>query len=272
MGARRSSTSTLRTCRANSWSSIRTWCVNSSVETPEFTRSTARTSSTTSDLRRGWRGRLKAHVKNQHGTSWTVSQSISPSRTSIYEIFEARLLRIANPIVQRGKLAQSRDMRRRIPRAIREKQYSEVSSLFGRKTTLLKVSRRASTKDAGLRKLLPQGGRLRGTLKGKVFSATARRRSDIRFNGKIYKSLSLAAGALWPPDQRVVVLAIGRRKNGVWLNKIRKAGDSNCYPARVQMVQVLEPLQHRMCSGYTHDKSVQPSFVLLVSMSWPSKL
>jgi hypothetical protein len=83
------------------------------------------------------RGRLRAHIKNKHGGSWDRFSIYLTIKDQHLREIEAILLRIARPIgaKQRGKLAQSKDMRRRISRAIREKQNSEVSLLFGRETS-----------------------------------------------------------------------------------------------------------------------------------------
>jgi Restriction Enzyme Adenine Methylase Associated len=174
------------------------------------------------------RGRLKAHVRNRHGTSWDRFSIYLTIKDQHLREIEALLLRIANPpgAKQRGKLAQSKDMRRRIARAIRKKQYSEVSSLFGRETTPVKHSDVLETFDNELLRLLPQGGRIRGTLKRKAFRARVGRNGKIRFNGNTYNSLSVAASA-----------AINRPTNGWWfwqvergrgnwvrLSRIRKAG------------------------------------------------
>lgn len=174
------------------------------------------------------RGRLRAHVKNRHGNSWDRFSIYLTIRDQHLREIEALLLRIANPpgAKQRGKLAQSRDMRRRIARAIREKQHSEVSSLFGRKLSPVKASNRITGVDTELRRLLPQGGRIRGTLRKKIFRARVRRNGSIRFNGKSYKSLSVAAStAIKRPTNGWWFWQVERgRNNWVRLNKIRRAG------------------------------------------------
>lgn len=179
-------------------------------------------------LATGLRGRLRAHVRNRHGGSWDRFSIYLTIKDQHLREIEALLLRIANPegAKQRGKLAQSRDMRRRITKAIREKQYAEVSTLFGRATTPVGESKRQSKGDSDLRRFLPQGGRLRGILKGKIYRATARRSGDIRYNGKIYGSLSLAAvAAIKRPTNGWWFWQIERgRRNWVRLEKIRKAG------------------------------------------------
>jgi len=178
-------------------------------------------------LATGLRGRLKAHIKNRHGGSWDRFSIYLTIKDQHLREIEALLLRIANPIgaKQRGKLAQSRDMRRLIQRAIRVKQHSEVSTLFGRGTSPVGETRNRKG-DETLRRLLPQGARLRGTLKGKVFRARARRSGDVRFNGKIYTSLSHAAfAAIKRPTNGWWFWQIERgRKNWVRLSRIRKAG------------------------------------------------
>lgn len=117
-------------------------------------------------------------------------------------------------------------MRRGIARAIREKQYSEVSSLFGRETTPVKNPTQINGGNNDLLRLLPQGGRIRGTLKGKTFSARVRRNGKVRFKGKLYNSLSLAAmAAVKRPTNGWWFWQVERgRGNWVRLNKIRKAG------------------------------------------------
>lgn len=172
------------------------------------------------------RGRLRAHVKNRHGDSWDRFSIYLTIKDQHLREIEALLLRIANPpgAKQRGRLARSKGMRRWITRAIREKQYKEMSSLFGREISPVESGERKP--ESRLAHLLPQGARLRGTLKGKVFSARLRRNGMIRFKGRYYKSLSLAANA-----------ALHRSANGWWfwqvergrgnwvrLEKVRKAG------------------------------------------------
>jgi len=176
-------------------------------------------------LASGLRGRLKAHVKDRHSGAWDRFSIYLTIKDQHLREIEALLLRIARPngAKQRGKLAQSKDMRRRISRAIREKQYSEVASLFGRGTT--PVGQKAQ-RDNLVRRLLPQGARLRGTLKGKVYWAHVRRSGDVRFDSHIHKSLSdAAAAAVKRPTNGWWFWQVERgRGNWVRLEKIRKAG------------------------------------------------
>jgi Restriction Enzyme Adenine Methylase Associated len=59
--------------------------------------------------------------------------------------------------------------------------------------------------DSDLVRLFPQGARLKGTLKGKVYRALVRPNGKIRFNGTYYKVISVAASA-----------AVKRPTNGWW--------------------------------------------------------
>jgi RAMA domain-containing protein/DUF2924 family protein len=95
-------------------------------------------------------------------------------------------------------------------RAIRNKQAKEISSLFGR-LVLTDGNARSPRGDAELIRYLPMGARLRGVYKGKVFKARARRDGRVRFNGRIYASLSLAAKAV-----------IKRSVNGWWFWQIER--------------------------------------------------
>jgi hypothetical protein len=157
------------------------------------------------------RHRLKAHLKNRHADSWDRFSIYLTIKDQHLREIEALLLRIANApgAKQRGRLAQSTDMRRRIKGAIRKKHYDEVESLFGMETS--PVGNDEYDKESELQRLLPQGAKLRGTLKGKLFRARARRSGDIRFNGRLYNSLSLAAFA-----------AIKRPTNGWWFWQVEK--------------------------------------------------
>lgn len=173
------------------------------------------------------RGRLKAHVKNRHGNSWDRFSIYLTIKDQQLREIEALLLRIANPpgARQRGKLVQSRDMRRRIEGAIRRKQKSEVVSLFSPRSKAVQLSQKTGV-ESDLLRLLPQGARIRGTLRNRTFRATVRPNGTIRYNGGIYKSLSLAASAaIKRPTNGWWFWQVERgRRNWVRLTKIRKAG------------------------------------------------
>jgi len=175
------------------------------------------------------RNRLTAHGKNRHGTRWDHFSIYLTIKDQHLREIEALLLRITRPpgAKQTGKLAQSRDMKRLIMRAIRTKQAKEISTLFGRYIPAPEDRNDVKARgDQELSQFLPAGARLRGHHRGKTFRATARRDGRVRYNGEIYPSLSFAAKA-----------AVHRSVNGWWfwkvergknnwvrLTKIRKAG------------------------------------------------
>lgn len=81
-------------------------------------------------------------------------------------------LRISKPpgARQSGKLAQSKDRKRQILRAIHSKQNRETTALFG---NIINTDEMMSSKVKGetdLIRLFPAGARLKGTNNGKTFS------------------------------------------------------------------------------------------------------
>jgi hypothetical protein len=161
------------------------------------------------------RHRLKAHVKNRHGDSWDSFSIYLTIKDQHLREIEALMLRLAKPsgARQQGRLAHSRDLRRSITRAIRQKQNSEVSSLFARANLVRAVEEQKPKKSAepALLRLLPGGARLRANYKGKQYRARVRRDGRVRFNGQLYPSLSLAAKAV-----------VKRSINGWWFWKVEK--------------------------------------------------
>jgi len=158
------------------------------------------------------RHRLTAHGKNRHGKMWDHFSIYLTIKDQHLREIEALLLRITKPpgAKQSGKLAQSKDMKRQITKAIRGKQSRQVSSLFGSFAPIVDEPL-AARGDAGLSRLLPAGARLMGTNKGKKFRARLRRNGRVRYNGRDYLSLSLAARA-----------AIKRSINGWWFWQIER--------------------------------------------------
>ncbi len=173
------------------------------------------------------RHRLTAHGKNRHGKMWDHFSIYLTIKDQHLREIEALLLRISKPpgAKQSGKLAQSKDMKRQIMKAIKNKFNRETSSLFDSFVDEADgaLKPRAETE---LTRLFPTGARLKATNKDQTFRAIIRRDGRVRFKGKFYSSLSLAAKA-----------AIKRSTNGWWfwqtergkgnwvrLTKIRKVG------------------------------------------------
>ena len=172
------------------------------------------------------RHRLKVHLRNRHGTLWDRFSIYLTVKDQHLREIEALLLRIANPpgAKQRGKLAQSKDMRRGIAREIKERQHSKVSSLLGR--AALKVASTKSGADSQLLKYFPKGVLIRGKLKTQTFKARILPSGKIRFKGGTYNSLSVAAyNAIKRPTNGWWFWQVEQtRGNWVRLEKIRRAG------------------------------------------------
>lgn len=165
-------------------------------------------------LASGLVGRLKSHRKNRHGDAWDKFSVYLTVKTQHTKEIESLVLQIASPKGNAvgGKPAGSKDMLRAIKKAVRQKQDREVNALFERRSSRSEKPIRAISKDQkALQKLLPKGARLRAVLHGKVYPARARRDGRIRFGGKVYNSLSSAAGKVR-----------GRPSNGWWLWRVER--------------------------------------------------
>ena len=174
------------------------------------------------------RHKLTAHGKNRHGNMWDKFSIYLTIKDQHLREIEALLLRITKPpgAKQSGKLAQSKDMKRQIMKAIHDKHTKEASSLFGKVIIQKNEVRSKRRGDSELIRFLPTGARLKATNKGKTFRARARRDGRVRYNGQTYRSLSLAAKAIMKrPVNGWWFWQIERGKgNWVRLTKIRKAG------------------------------------------------
>lgn len=156
------------------------------------------------------RSRLDGHLKNRHGKAWDRFSVYLTIKDQHLREIEALMHRIASPPggKQKGKLAASSDMRRLVASAIKSKQAREVNALFGARkddqTTKPKVERE-------LLKYVPNGAKIRGVHKGKIFNGRIRPDGRVRFNGSLYNSLSVAAAK-----------ALGRASNGWWFWQIER--------------------------------------------------
>jgi hypothetical protein len=180
-------------------------------------------------LTTGLASRLKANTRDRHRSKW--------DRFSIYLIvndrhlkeIESLVLQIADPKGNSvgGKFAGSRDLRHEIGIAIRQKHKQAMFALFGPrspKSRSTAVSKNRET--TRLTKLLPNGARLKATLKGKSFRARARKDGQIRFDGRIFPSLSAAASVARKKPTNGWWFGRVERSRGNWvrLTQIRRAG------------------------------------------------
>jgi hypothetical protein len=174
------------------------------------------------------RHRLTAHGRNRHGKNWDHFSIYLTIKDQHLREIEALLLRISKPpgARQSGKLAQSKDMKRQILRAIRTKLTRQTTSLFGDFINTDAMLNSASKGETDLIRLFPSGARLKGTNKGRVFRASVKRDGRVRFGGKFYTSVSEAAkAAIKRPTNGWWFWQVERGKgNWVRLKEIRKVG------------------------------------------------
>jgi hypothetical protein len=115
-------------------------------------------------------------------------------------------------------------MKRPILRAIRDKELKRISSFFARYT--IEEDEAEAHGESELLRLLPNGARLRGVYKGKVYRAKARRDGTISYSGSKFSSLSLAAQYITKRPMNGWWFWQVERGRGNWvrLTKIRRAG------------------------------------------------
>ena len=166
-------------------------------------------------LASGLSARLNHHIRDRHGQSWDRFSIYLTIKDQHLREIESLLLQIAKPTGNRvgGKSVGSQNMRRWIERAIHEKHKQEVAELFDRPARQSASTRKKLKLDDDLElvRLLPQGARLRASLRGQEFKAIAKPDGRVRFNGAYYRSLSTAAAA-----------AIKRPTNGWWFWKVEQ--------------------------------------------------
>ncbi len=171
------------------------------------------------------RNRVRHHLKDRHGETWDrFSLYLTLADSHIKEL-ESLILRILRPTGNRqgGHFAKAKNLRTPLARAVRELHRQQEDDLIGRlrgprlankrtrkggKSRRRKTAKRSRKSEEALPPLagLLSKGRLRGTYKGKVYTANVRRSGKISFEGTLYDSPSAAAKA-----------ALGRRMNGWWL-------------------------------------------------------
>src|SRR5262249_49184642 len=125
---------------------------------------------------------------------------------------------------QGGRPAGSKDLKKRIAAAIRQKQKRAILDLFtSKRSTKTSAMGRETSK---LMQLLPAGARLKAVYKGKAYSARARKDGRIRFRGRIYPSLSSAGAAVMKRAVNGWWFWQVERGKGNWVRliQIRKAG------------------------------------------------
>ncbi len=150
------------------------------------------------------KNRIRSHLKDKHGTSWShFSLYIFKKDNHIREL-EALLLRIAYPEgnKQRGKLKGSTDLKPNLKHLVKIQQDKEIDELFkthkpaSKKQTKRKQKRVAAKTDRPLKGFFEGGKVLYAKYKGKEHKAWVNRLGRIRFNGKYYDTPTAVGKAI----------------------------------------------------------------------------
>jgi hypothetical protein len=148
------------------------------------------------------RNRLKHHLKDKHKGKWDRFSVYLTIGDSHLKELESLVLRIVLPDgnTQRGKFARSQDLKRLLKRDLLAHQRSELDDLLqpAKRTRRAKTSGRIGkpAKRHPLAEHAAKPFRIRVTFKKKRYTAQVKRNGQIRYDGKLYDSPSLAATAV----------------------------------------------------------------------------
>lgn len=147
------------------------------------------------------RWRLKQHLGDHHGRSW--------DRFSVYLTIQERHLRELETLIlkitgkppgnkNKGKFADSENLKRRLAKDIRGYHRNELLELMGQRSQADEhqtKEKKRSRSSPVLAPYITRAMKIRSKLKGKTMKARVRRDGSIRFKGKTYNSPSAAGHA-----------------------------------------------------------------------------
>ena len=137
-------------------------------------------------LAKNLRSRLTHHLRDRHSNAWDrFSVYLTLGDGHLREL-ESLILRIAQPKgnKQKGKFPKSEDIRLRFARDVKDRLNYEMALLLGKEPKKSAPQGKA----AKLRRM-----KLRAWFKGKKLRAQLLKGGRVRFNGRVYDSLSTAA-------------------------------------------------------------------------------
>ncbi|MFI5200773.1 MAG: hypothetical protein ACHQNE_00115 [Candidatus Kapaibacterium sp.] len=145
---------------------------------------------------------MKQHLKDRHRGEWDrFSVYLTVGGDTHIKELESLALRIVKPKGNKvkGKLVRSEDLRGKFRKDIQRKNHRDLDALFGRVIQPV-VEERVVREAAGgrmpkLAKFISQPMKLKGKHKGKTLYAHVNATGHVRFDGRVYKSPSLAAAA-----------------------------------------------------------------------------
>jgi hypothetical protein len=156
------------------------------------------------------KSRIRGHLKDKHGKSWTHFSLYVFRRESHIRELESLLLRIAYPEgnLQRGKLKSSLNLTPKLKGLIKRQYENDIKNWFdelkeaGKKTKNKKKKMKVKGEQRPLKGLLRDWQRIYSRYKGKDYKAKVLPSGSIKLNGKIYNTPTGAA--LTIVDRRTV--------------------------------------------------------------------
>lgn len=141
------------------------------------------------------KSRIRGHLKDKHGKSWTHFSLYVFRRESHIRELESLLLRIAYPEgnLQKGKLKGSLNLKPKLKGLIKARYEDDVKSWFDELKTAVKKTKHKKrktkvTKERPLRGKFPGGKVIYAKYKGKVYKAWVLANGGIKFKGNIYET------------------------------------------------------------------------------------
>lgn len=160
------------------------------------------------------RNRIKQHLKDKHSGKWNRFSLYLVRKEEHIKELESLILRIADPKGNstKGRLPGADNLLNPLRSAILEEQSSQLEKLFGRKKavkinkhTKPKSLKKSTYRKPIMAKYVSKRMQIRGLHKGITHKASVLANGQIRFNGTLYTSPSIAGAA-----------AVGRKTCNGW--------------------------------------------------------
>jgi len=170
-------------------------------------------------LARNLRSRLKDHLDDRHARLWdsfsvylTIGESLLPQ-------LEALVVRVASPQgnLQKGRFGRADNLTGRFRTAVRERMDREGKSLFWTRPKRSSEAEKVGDRKLELARYLTKPIRLRLRCKGKQYTARARTDGWIRMAGRLYRTPSAAAVAIFRRPMNGWVAWLFERAPGDWV-------------------------------------------------------
>lgn len=166
-------------------------------------------------LARNLKGRLKDHLRDRHAGAWDHFSAYLTQSDRFLKEMESLILRISLPEGNRvkGKLRGSRDLKPELHQEMVAIKRTELSGLLGRKAAVEKKERQPQHGVLDAERAI----HLRRDYKGKTYRATWRRDGTVKYNGKLYDSVSAAGRAVTKRGTNGWSFWTARNEEGEWV-------------------------------------------------------